>query len=1083
MTKLERLRGMDTFLPNLSGKVARAPELVSNAAQPILTRAGQVPNAVAVEHNELSYTYGELMLRVASIRDALSELNLQPGRVVAVQLPRGFDFVSSVVAIMASGLVFLPIGEGWPPERVNKVLEKTDAGALVCHRASDDITDLPRVATELLRTHQGRVLGAMDLSASDAAYIYFTSGSTGEPKGAVNTHSGLTNHLYAKIEDLSLTATDRVAQNAPASFDISLWQMLAALYVGGVVVVMDDDQVKDPVVFIATVSSKSLTILEVVPSLMMALMIAWESVDRPRNPLRWLMLGGESLKPSLVRRWLSAFPTVPVMNAYGPTEAADDVCHHVVRTVEELRDDAVVVPVGRPLPNTHIAVLIEGPDGWFPAAENQVGEIFASGIGVGTGYVSDAELTRASFFEPPNAQWKWRLYRTGDLGYIDEDGVVTCLGRTDRQVKIRGVRIELDEIESVISSIPGVSQVAAISHRGTSTSRSVRRELVSEPSSPVSERQRLICFVVSSTHGGVPLSEISSRLPSSHVPDEIVSVGEIPRSRNGKVDYNALADNYRVETRATTKFYPHDSVGRVVEDIWARTVGCPPRARDASVLESGGDSLAAIYLSAQLSAKFGCHLSTRMSLNQSLEDIVQFLEANSGSAENFHPSASQVSDADNSVVASEDSTPVTLQQEGVLFHLLLDPGDPYYLYQGELVIEAPVDVPSVREAWQAVGQRYRHFSGRVELAAGGPRIVFGPPALSLREVQLEESSSFVAELEELRRAEIARQWDLEEGPLLSSVLVTLPGRAARLLLTMPELSLDAWGSSIFADDFQREYARALGRNMPETPDRAVQLARFAAQQRSAEFERRLAEDRQYWHSRVADWAPLSPIPGGEGTARVEPSDHGSRLLERGYTSEQLNLASAAQALGVTPFSVALTALSRTLKEDDSNLGTVVGVPHSVRSLPGSDTVSAFLVNMLPYMPVDPMRDLLSEVKANFAQFQEDGEHSQIPLGGIVEQLALRGAIRHGTSPFHVMLNMPNVPPSSTEDIPYVEFVETWTGFAKYPLCVYIQEQSGQLIIQIAFTPAVIDERHAERIFDDFVSTISDVCEAVDLVAR
>ena len=1081
MIELTRLLGLEAYPPTISGPLHSMPEESSNAAHAIEQVARSMPTAIAVEHNGRRYSYRDLLDRSFSVATAIREMEISPGAVIAVQAPRGFDFIACVIAILACGCVFLPIGEGWPQYRVNGVLRKARVSALLHtgEGAAPDDTQLLDITT--LSGAKGAKFRPVEAPEPHAAYIYFTSGSTGEPKGAVNTHAGLANHLHAKIRDLKLSAADRVAQNAPSSFDISLWQMLAPLCVGATVLIIDDDQVADPTAFVRTVCSSQVTVLEVVPSLMSALIIAWEGLHWPANDLRWLMLGGEPLKPSLVRRWLLAYPDVPVVNAYGPTEAADDVCHHVVRSVEELPTEAVTVPVGKPLPNTHIAVLREGALGWHPVDSGEVGEIFASGIGVGIGYISDDDLTKSAFFEAPNSQWRWRVYRTGDLGYIDEHGVVTCVGRTDRQVKVRGVRIELDELESAASSIPRVDQSAVIAARVETPVPRVRRAIVSSDLDSFPERRVVICFVVTDEENSYVRRELAQRLPASHLPDATVTLSELPRSRNGKVDYAALERQYALRLPEDTgRLYPPGTVGAGIEDRWASIVGIAPSARSTSILDAGGDSLAAILLSAQVAALYGRELPARLALRGSLDEIVRFAEIGSNAADGVQRSAAR-EDSKAGVVGHGDSLQLTLQQEGVFFHLLLDPDDPYYRYQGEIVVKAPVDVVALRGAWRAVSRAHRHFSGRAVLEEEGAVIQLGDQDLPLREIDLRYADEPHAVLERLRSAEIAAAWDIEEGPLLKAVLALLPDGAARLVVTMPELTLDAWGSSILASDLQREYGSARGVSRVTTPDRVVQLQRFSAQQRTPAFEERLAEDRRYWRERTEAWLASAENTRDSDEFSFDPghvlSDHRSEILERTYSEGEVDVEGAASVLGVTPFAIALTALSSVMRGEGIGLGRLIGIPHSVRTLPGSDEVSAFLVNMLPYMPADPPLNLLDEVVANFDQFEQDREHSQLTLGGIVEQMSPQAIAAYSRSPFSVMLNMPNVPSgASTGDTQDFEFVETWTGYAKYPLCVYVQQQGGLLVIQVAFVSAVVSNEVANRILEEFVSVLRRICD-------
>ena len=260
---------------------------------------------------------------------------------------------------------------------------------------------------------------------------------------------GMVNHLLAKTEDLALSASDITVHNAPVTFDISVWQMLAALIVGGRVWVADRETAADPKLLFG---AKDATILEVVPSLLRAAIESWNFGDAPELPrLRWLLVTGEALPGQLCADWLAWYPHIPLMNAYGPTECADDVTHAPIRAgdVHEAR-----APIGRPVRNTLLYVL---GDEMLPVPPGAVGELYVGGVGVGRGYFDDPGLSALAFLPDPFAGPGARMYRTGDCVRLRPDGQLEFLERRDHQVKIRGHRIELGEIEASLRALVGIT--------------------------------------------------------------------------------------------------------------------------------------------------------------------------------------------------------------------------------------------------------------------------------------------------------------------------------------------------------------------------------------------------------------------------------------------------------------------------------------------------------------------------------------------------------------------------------------------------------------------------------------------------
>ncbi|MES1243275.1 MAG: amino acid adenylation domain-containing protein [Acidobacteriota bacterium] len=423
-------------------------------------QARRTPDAVAATCLGESLTWSDLMSRAGAVAE-----NIEPGTVVALLAERGLDFLAAVVGVFAAGAAYLPLDAEHPPHRVARVLGDAGvrlalAGEGLRGRLDAALALLPEeTRPEARDLPQGE--GVLpDLASPDGlAYVLYTSGSTGMPKGAMITHRGMLNHLWAKVHDLGLGAGDVVAQTASPCFDISVWQLLAAALVGGRVDIVPEDVAADPARLLDQVETAGITVVETVPSLLRLLLDEAErrGARRPRLAgLRWMIPTGEALPPDLCRRWLALYPDVPLLNAYGPTECSDDVTHHPIATAP----DTAIVPIGRPVPNLRLYAL--DPD-LEPVPIGVAGELWVGGTGVGRGYLGDPARTAEVFCPDPFAgEPGTRLYRTGDLGRRRPDGTLEFLGRADHQVKVRGVRIELGEIEAALRAHPAVAEATVV---------------------------------------------------------------------------------------------------------------------------------------------------------------------------------------------------------------------------------------------------------------------------------------------------------------------------------------------------------------------------------------------------------------------------------------------------------------------------------------------------------------------------------------------------------------------------------------------------------------------------------------------
>ncbi|MBV9578002.1 MAG: amino acid adenylation domain-containing protein, partial [Chloroflexi bacterium] len=527
----------------------------------------RTPQALAVTDGDVRLTYGALNARANSVASALVARGVAAGVVVAVVADRNADLLAGILGVLKAGGAYLPLDPLQPIERLRRLLARSRARVCVVggsisgrlmpsHTQDDDEVHGPMLSLKaLLQLSAPAENVASRCAPSDLAYVMYTSGSTGIPKGAMIEQRGMLNHLYAKIHALRLTSSDTVAQIAGQSFDISVWQMLAPLLVGAQVCFLSDETTHAPRRLLEAFDAGT-SVAELVPTMLAAIL---DEIDRlgPRRPrlaaMRWLIVTGEVLPPALCRRWLEHYPAVPVINAYGPTECSDDVTHEVIDMPPPI--SAIRVPIGRPIPNMNIYVL---DSHLRPVPRGVVGELYVAGIGVGRGYLDDEDLTRQMFLpdvlgDGPHA----RMYRTGDLARFLTDGRLDYLGRVDQQIKLRGFRIEPGEIEAALLAYPGVRQTAVVVGGELPDEKCLVAYLVvadAETFSPQAIRRFLW-----------------AQVPEQMIPSSFMVVPSLPTNANGKVDLDALPpfEPFATEVRTAGEF-PRTAVESSVAALWSR---------------------------------------------------------------------------------------------------------------------------------------------------------------------------------------------------------------------------------------------------------------------------------------------------------------------------------------------------------------------------------------------------------------------------------------------------------------------------------------------------------------------------------
>jgi len=573
----------------LHGLAGRPRELPDRRVHELFEdQARAHPDAIAAVRGDTQLTYRELNARANQVARALLARGLAREGVVGVVTERNLDWMTAVLAIFKAGGAYLPIEPHFPADRIARTLSRAGCQLVLTEPGSTDRLDqalesLSGVEKLFIDAayREGHPQGDLGIAVTpgQVATIYFTSGSTGEPKGAMCEHAGMLNHIFAKIDDLGIRGEDVVAQTGPLCFDISLWQLLAALLVGGRTLLVEQETILDAKRFIDKIVDAKVNVMQVVPSYLEVLVSYLEQQPRALPDLRCVSATGEALKKELVERWFRAQPAIKLLNAYGLTETSDDTNHEVMDCVP----DRERVPLGRPINNVSVYIVDEHV-ALVPLGAP--GEIAFSGVCVGRGYINDPERTRRAFMLDPYREGR-RLYRSGDFGRWLPEGKVEYLGRRDHQVKISGFRIEIGEIENTLLRVPGVRQDAVV----------------------VTERADGSKHLVAFYSGEQPLDanqlreRLSASLPKYMVPADFHWRNDLPLTDSGKIDKKALTALAR---ELDVSEQSHERPSTATEDrlvaAWAEVLAIPKEqiGRRDHFFDLGGTSLSALKLAIAL---------------------------------------------------------------------------------------------------------------------------------------------------------------------------------------------------------------------------------------------------------------------------------------------------------------------------------------------------------------------------------------------------------------------------------------------------------------------------------------------------
>jgi len=570
------------------------------------------PDAVAVIFENRRLTYRELNRRANRVAHYLRRQGVGPDVLVSLFMERSLEMAIAILAVLKAGGAYLPIDPDWPPERigfvladarVKLVLTQESLRAAVNDFAAEIVCldgDLSRLSDESDENPSPTALGR------HAAYVIYTSGSTGTPKGVVNIHDGLLNRIQWMQQRYHLTASDRVLQKTPCTFDVSVWEFLWPLTSGASLVLARPGGQRDSAYLVQLIESRQITTVHFVPSMLDAF-VRQPGVEQCSS-LKRVFCSGEALSHDLQQRFFER-SSAALYNLYGPTEASIDV------TAWECRRDCggTVVPIGRPIANTQIYIL----DGELqPVPIGVAGELHVGGAGLARGYLNRPDLTAEKFIPNPfRSEAGARLYRTGDLARYLPDGNIEFLGRIDDQVKIRGYRIELGEIECVLRQHPTVCETVVLAREDNPGEK------------------RLVGYVVGADAKVDELrSYLKQKIPAYMVPSIFVCLDAFPLNPNGKVDRKALPapDQTRPET-ATTYVAPGTPTEEILAEIWAEVLKLDKVGVHDNFFELGGHSLLAAQVVARLGSTLKLEIPLRLLFEApTIQDLAQRIAAYPG---------------------------------------------------------------------------------------------------------------------------------------------------------------------------------------------------------------------------------------------------------------------------------------------------------------------------------------------------------------------------------------------------------------------------------------------------------------------
>jgi amino acid adenylation domain-containing protein len=877
------------------------------------------PDSTAIVHSGRKVGYRELDELSDSYAAALQERGVHPGHLVPVLLPRTVEMVASLLAVLKCGAGYAALDPRWPPERLRALIAGVDGPVLV--------TDRPGWTGWAPGGPDGRKPQPVAVQGSDPAVVFFTSGSTGVPKGVVLPHTG-TARLFDgyDTDPFEPFGPDVVqAQTMPMHWDGSILDLWSALLCGGTSVFVDD--VLEPALLRRVIRAEGVNAAGFLPGALFNVFVD-EDVDAFTG-LRFLGIGGERLSPAHVERFLTRHPDVALTNIYGPVESTALVTAHRISLADPANPAGI--PLGSPVPATSVHVLA----GTRRCDVGEVGELCLAGDGLALRYLNNPELTAEKFVEVEGV----RVYRTGDLGLLAEDGLYYYAGRNDRQVKISGHRIEPGEVERTADRVPGVARSAVVTlYAPDGTAQALK-----------------LCYVGTTTPDEVRAA-LSGKLPGYLVPRHIEQLPTLPLTGNGKIDRAALTALSTMEPSAPAS-------GDPVTEAFRQILGVPSVGPEDSFLALGGSSLDA----ARLCARIGVALRIPVPVSQiyrtpTVAALCAWLES-AGAAEVDPPAAG-------------GAVPLTVGQANYLTATTRT------ICVLTWWVDGPVDTGALRAALTDV--HLRHQSLHAHYVAGDPPLARLPadpwaPELRLLPADADRTAALAAV-----NAAVQEPLEFTAGQVWRAVLADAgPDHPALFGIGVHHIAFDGWSEQILARDLSFAYAARLSGVAPQWTEPApglTDLARAAGRPGPAE----LARQRRYWQRQLRD-LPGTTLPGLPGGPVPATGPTGGRRFVVS-ADELARWDGYARERRATRFGYLLAIFAAVLRELTGRADLGVLVPVAMRGNLVCDAAITCRVNpvVLRLRPPAPDTDLFAHTAAalNGALAAHD-----LPFGQIIAAVA------------------------------------------------------------------------------------------------
>ncbi|EON92734.1 long-chain-fatty-acid--CoA ligase [Marinobacter lipolyticus SM19] len=916
--------------------------------------------ALVFEGNQLSYR--ELDSQANQLAHWLIEQGVRAETIVPILMDRSMEMLIAINGVLKAGGAYLPLDPEHPYDRLAFIIDEVQAGVVLTQSTLQD--RVPRNGKAISIDGNGMVLGQYSntrpdivFSPDQLAYVMYTSGSTGQPKGVMLEHRSICNHMLWMLETFPLDGSDAVMLKTPYTFDVSLCELFLPLMTGSQLVIARPGGHKDPDYLIGLINQHQITQIHFVPSLAYLFLNACNHTQCPS--IRRFLLTGEAVSTELENRFKESFPEAECWNLYGPTEAAV----HASSWLCGQEKSEHTVPIGSALPNTRLYVVDSRMNLVPPGL---VGELLIGGVQVARGYINRPELTAERFVDDPFSEEPFKAYHTGDLVRMRSDDVLEYIGRNDFQVKVRGLRIELGEIESIILRYPGITQCAVL----------VREDRDKD--------QRLVAYIVADTELTSWLADLKTHigqtLPDYMMPQHFIQLTTLPLISSGKVDRKALPAPDLTAITGPDYAPPETQLESELSQVWSDVLGVLKVSVTADFFDLGGHSLLGAQMLAQIKSRYGVTLGLGKLFEAPTVRTMAELITRSTEREERSPTIPRR--PKDAVVYA------TPQQQVWYLYEKISPDAFAFNLPAVFRFEGDLDISALEKALRTILRRHEilranfvNIDGQIQILVDDARsISLAPQPMS------DYGTSDIGPLETALLADVATGFDIESEPLFKVRLIRADDNDHILFFLIHHLVFDGWSFDLLLKEMctlYNAYSKGLENPLAPLP---VQFQDYAFWQHDWLQSQAMDSHLAYWNETLSGDLPILNLPLDFERPYAQP--HRSKGVQFHISQTAVDaLESLALRHQTTFFMVLMALYVLMLHRFSRQSDLIVNVPVYARHQEELSGLMGPLINVLvcrfKLTPDQSFGDLVQHVKKTVLAGMD---HQDIPFGTLVREI-------------------------------------------------------------------------------------------------